>query len=200
MRLKDIFYLADDEIFSGIDITQDFVNKKHLEKLGKYFSVGDGIFVLSDKDKNNISWNKRELDLIKPYYTTREINRYLGDALNKYWIIYTRPDINSKINYYPNIKKHLDRFQKIITSVNKPYGLHRTRDEKIFIGEKILSIRKCSQPSFSIADFPCYVSRAFLIIKTNRLNFKFLLYSAPSATAGLGRPDFAEHPAIPRSA
>lgn len=33
---------------------------------------------------------------------------------------------------YPNLKKHLDKFQNVITSDNKPYGLHRARDEKIF--------------------------------------------------------------------
>ena len=53
------------------------------------------------------------------------------------------------------------QISKVITSVNKPYGLHRTRDSKIFVGEKILSIRKCSDPEFSFVDFPCYVSRTF---------------------------------------
>jgi hypothetical protein len=176
-KIKELgsFNLVDHEIFSGIDVMQDFVNKTHLEKLEGQFSVGDGIFVLSAKEKMLVKWNDNELGLLKPYYTTKEINRYYANSANRYWVIYAGAEINKKINLYPNIKKHLDIFQKIITSVNKPYGLHRTRDEDNFLGEKILSVRKCAQPSFSLVDFPCYVSRAFLVIKTNRINLKYIL-------------------------
>ena len=114
------------------------------------------------------------MSIVRPYYTTKEIGRYFSNKTNLYWIIYAGSELNKKISNYPNIKSHLDKFQDIITSVNKPYGLHRTREESIFTGEKILSIRKCSQPSFSYVDFPCYVSRAFLVIKTNRVNIKYL--------------------------
>jgi adenine-specific DNA-methyltransferase len=167
--------LSDNEIFSGIDITQDFVIKSHLEKLKGDFIVGQGIFVLSDFEKKQIKWNENELNLIKPYYTTQEISRYHANAKNQYWIIYAGTTINRNIKLYPNIRKHLDRFQKVITSVNKPYGIHRTRDEDIFLGTKIFSIRKCAKPSFSLVDFPCYVSRPFLIIKTTKIDMKTLV-------------------------
>jgi len=169
------FYLGDDEIFSGIDVMQDFVTKQHLEKLDNSFSVGDGVFVLSNSEKKSVKWNKKELHLLKPYYTTREIQRYYANTKNRFWILYTGGEVNAKIAEYPNIKKHLDRFQPIITSVNKPYGLHRTRDEAIFLGEKILATRKCARPIFSFVDFPCYISRTFLIIKSKRINLKYLL-------------------------
>lgn len=169
------FRLADDEVFSGIDVMQDFVNKASVEKLGGKFEVGAGVFVISSKEKAGRSWNKRELEIIKPYYTTREINRYYANPRNQFWVLYTGVQINRSITDYPNIKKHLDQFKNIITSVNKPYGMHRTREERIFLGEKILSVRKCSQSSFAYVDFPCYVARTFLIIKSNRINLKFLV-------------------------
>jgi len=75
----------------------------------------------------------------------------------------------------PNIKEHLDRFTDIMTSVNKPYGLHRARNEKIFLGEKVLVHRKSTNPIFTLVDFPCYVSRTFLIIKSDRIDNKFLI-------------------------
>ena len=31
---------------------------------------------------------------------------------------------------YPNLKTHLDKFIRVITSDNKPYGLRRARDEQ----------------------------------------------------------------------
>jgi adenine-specific DNA-methyltransferase len=77
---------------------------------------------------------------------------------------------------YPNLKKHLDKFRNIITSDNKPYGLHRSRDERFFRGEKIIALRKCvGKPSFSYSFFDSYVSATFYVIKTDRLDQKFLL-------------------------
>jgi adenine-specific DNA-methyltransferase len=168
------FHLEDTEIHSGIDVLQDFVNKKHLSKISSKYSVGDGIFVLSQEEINDAEFTEKEFELLKPYYSTKELVKYTNTYKNKYWIIYTKKGINKTIAKYPNIKKHLDNFTDIITSVNKPYGLHRTRNEQIFIGEKILSQRKCTSPTFTYTDFPCYVSRAFLIIKTYRINNKYL--------------------------
>ena len=169
------FYLADNEIFSGIDVMQDFVSKASAEKLGGKYDVGTGVFVISNKEKEGRPWNRKELEIIKPYYTTREISRYYANLRNTFWVLYTGTQTNRSIKKFPNIKKHFDQFKKIITSVNKPYGLHRAREERIFLGDKILSVRKCSQPSFAYVDFPCYVARSFLILKSNRINLKFLL-------------------------
>jgi hypothetical protein len=134
-----------------------------------------GQVIISNNEKKAIRWNEEELELIKPYYTTKEINKYYSNQENKYWIFYSNKEVNNNPSTYPNITNHLDKFQSIITSVNKPYGLHRTRNRAIFMGDKLLSIRKCMSPSFSFVDFPCYISRAFMIIKCNRVNLKYLL-------------------------
>lgn len=89
IKSSNSLFLNENEIFSTIDVMQDFVNKKHLEKLDENLKVGDGVFVISNKEKESINWNKDELKFIKPYYTTKEINRYLADEQNKYWVIYT---------------------------------------------------------------------------------------------------------------
>ena len=75
---------------------------------------------------------------------------------------------------YPNLKAHLDQFKKVITSDNKPYGLHRARDQRFFKGEKIISARKCGQPTFTYTDYDCYVSQTFNVIKTDRIDQKYL--------------------------
>lgn len=169
-------HLNEREIFSGIDIGQDYVNKKSQAKLGEGFKVGDGVFNLSQKEYDKLNPNPREKQLIKPFYTTRQINRYQVNPVNNTWVIYTESKFKNpqEIEPYPNIKNHLDRYQAIITSANKPYGLHRSRDEVIFKDEKILSIRKCARPSFSYVDFDSYVNRTYNIIKTNRIDLKYL--------------------------
>ena len=131
---------------------------------------------MSNEEKNSIHFTENELKLIKPEYTTKESFKYNANPRNKYWVIYTDSSFKNlnKINKYPNIKKHLDRFRKVITSDNKPYGLHRARDEKFFTGEKIISVRKCAEPTFTYTDFDCYVSATFYVIKSQRIDNKFL--------------------------
>ena len=124
--------------------------------------------------KENLNLNDEEYSLIKPYFTTNELFRFYSDSNNKYWIIYTKSDINNKINKYPNIKKHLDKFKSVITSDNKPYGLHRARKEEIFTKEKIIVTRKCQIPTFSYADFNAYVSQTFMVINSDRFDLKYL--------------------------
>lgn len=165
------------EIAQGIVAPQDFVNASSRETLGTKFDIGDGIFVISEKEKKALSPLKAELEIIKPYYTSDELQRYYANSKNSYWIIYTNSSFKNKKNIlpYPNIKMHLDKFRDVITSDNHPYGLHRSREEKFFKGEKIISIRKSSEPTFTYIDFDCYVSQTFYLIKTDRLNLKCLL-------------------------
>lgn len=79
------------------------------------------------------------------------------------------------MDIYPNLKAHLDKFKNVITSDNKPYGLHRAREERFFKGEKVVALRKCvGRPQFSYSDFDSYLSATFYVIKTDRVNLKYL--------------------------
>ncbi|MBW6482583.1 MAG: N-6 DNA methylase [Vicingaceae bacterium] len=176
IKNKENFNLESQEIASGIDLLQDFVNKKHKEVL-ENVEIGDGIFNLSQSEYDNLNFSLNEKDLIKPFYTTSELQQYYGNPKNRLWIIYTDSSFKDeeKILPFPNIKGHLDKFLDVFTSVNKPYGLHRSRDEKYFKGEKIFSLRKCSvRPRFTYTDFDAYVNRTFMVIKTDRINQKYL--------------------------
>ncbi|QFX96059.1 Eco57I restriction-modification methylase domain-containing protein [Acidithiobacillus thiooxidans] len=167
---------GDDEVAQGIVSPQDFVNKKSQAVLGSKFSVGQGIFNLTQSEVDALMLSAEEKRLIKPFYTTRELGRYWEDPENQLWIIYTDSSFKNpaSLKSYPNLKAHLDQFRKIITSDNKPYGLHRARDERFFKGEKIISARKCAQPTFTYTDGDCYVSQTFNVIKTARINQKYL--------------------------
>jgi len=177
MKNDDVFYLSEKEMTNGLQVQQDYINKKHLKILGKEFKIGEGVFILSNKEMKNLRLEDNEKkNLIRPLFTTNEIDRYKIDNNNKYWVIYTNSKFknSSEIKPYPNIKNHLDKFKKIITTDFKPYGIHRTRVEDFFKGEKILSIRKTKIPSFSFVDFDSYVNQVYYVIKTKRINMKFL--------------------------
>lgn len=170
-------FLLDSEIAQGIVFPQDFLDRKGAEKLNNNYSVGSGIFGLSSSELKSMQLNQMEKNLIQPYFTTEQIFRYYTSPQNTQWLIYTDSSFKNKkrMKDYPNIKSHLDKFAKILTSDNKPYGLHRARKQQFFQGEKIISLRKCpDRPCFSYSNFDCYVTQTFFSIKTSRWNMKFL--------------------------
>ena len=169
--------LENDEITTGIDVHQDFCNRISAIELEDISLQGKGIFNLSNDEYNSLNLSTEEKKLVKPFYTSKELYRYYANKENKLWVIYTDSKFKNKneIAPYPNIKAHLDKFTKIITSDNKPYGLHRARNEEFFKGDKIISLRKTIAPCFTYTDFDCYVSQSYNVIKTNRFNLKSLL-------------------------
>ena len=175
IKIKSNYKLKNNVVTQGIVMPQDFVIDSHLKLLkDKGIKKGDGIFILSEAEKNSLNLTNDELEIIKPYYTTKELKRYYGTNKNKYWIIYSDINVRKNINKYPNIKRHLDKFQEIITSNNKPYGLHCARNKNFFEDKKIISLRKTRIPNFTYTDFPCYVSQTFFVIKPDDIDMKYL--------------------------
>lgn len=175
--LSSVIYLNDKEIAQGIVFPQDTLNKKNQQKLGPQFQINQGIFVLTSAELETLALNQNELSLIKPYYTNENISRYGVQKGNKYWTIYTdsRYKNPNSLDCFPNIKRHLDRFVSVFTSDNKPYGLHRAREERFFVNNKVIAVRKCvGHPIFSYCDIECYLSQTFNMIQTDRVNLKYL--------------------------
>ncbi|TLD90486.1 class I SAM-dependent DNA methyltransferase [Helicobacter sp. MIT 03-1614] len=168
------FYLRDDEAQIGIGLTDKVKKKMGLTN----YEVGAGIFQISTKELKSLHLTKSELKLIKPLYTSNELFRFYGNPNNDEWVIYTDSSFKNpnSMDKYPNLKKHLDNFRDVITSDNKPYGLHRAKQEYFFNKTpSIVSLRKCpDKPIFTYVDFDCYVTSTFFIIQTSRIDLKFL--------------------------
>ncbi|EGT2997104.1 class I SAM-dependent DNA methyltransferase [Campylobacter jejuni] len=172
------FYLEEKEVANGIHPHYDFINNRINSNHNFAFKIGQGIFGLSEEEKEKLKLTKLENNLVKPYYDTQNFLKFFFKKNNHQWLIYTNSSFKNpnSMDDYPNLKKHLDKFQNVITSDNKPYGLHRARDEKFFTGSpRIVALRKCvGEPKFSYVDFDCYVSATFYVIKTQRINVKYL--------------------------
>ena len=169
-------YLQNDEATNGIHTHHDCVNNK-IHRQFPDLEVGKGIFVLSSEEKESLNLTTVEESLIKPFFSSDEIFRFHTLNKNKSWIIYTDSQYKNihSMDQYPHIKKHLDIVGKAITSDNRPYGLHRARESRFFVGEKIVSLRKCvERPCFSFSDFDCYVPAMYYVIKSSRWDMKFL--------------------------
>lgn len=125
------FYLEEREVAQGIVYPQENINKKSLEILGNNFYLGQGIQKLTNEEVENLNLLKNEKILLKPIFESDNIQKYFVKRYNYFWVIYTNSSFKNpnSMDDYPNLKKHLDKFQNVITSDNKPYGLHRARDE-----------------------------------------------------------------------
>ena len=169
-------YLLNNELTNGIHPHYDFINKKLHEKYN--FPIGTGIFGLSNDELELLNLSENEKEFIKPYYSSKEVQRYWTDPDNLNWLIYTdsRYKNPNSLDKMPHLKNHLDIFKDVISSDNKPYGLHRARNKLFFTGEKISALRKSAgRPSFSYSDFNCFLPASFYVIKTERYNMKYLL-------------------------
>lgn len=174
-NLENKIFLQDKELTNGIHPHFDFANKKLAEEYD--LKIGESIFGLYNFEVDNLDLTEKELQFIKPYYNSSDnvYRYYLGSTDLR--IIYTTSSFKNpnSMDNYPHLKMHLDKYQNVITSDNKPYGLHRSRVESFFKGEKIVALRKCAgRPLFAYADGEHYMSATFYVIKTNRVNMKYL--------------------------
>ena len=173
--LGNRIFLQNKELTNGIHPHFDFINKKLAEKYN--LKIGEGVFGLNIFEVDNLNLTEKELQFLKPYYNSSDsvYRYYLGSTDLR--IIYTTSSFKNpnSMDNYPHLKMHLDKYQNVITSDNKPYGLHRSRVETFFKGEKIVALRKCAdRPLFAYANGEHYMSATFYVIKTDRVNMRYL--------------------------
>lgn len=166
------------EVAQGIVPNPDVVNSRNIQKLDSSdVKVGDGVFVV---DKGSFDYlGMPERKYIKPVHEPYLVDRYkLGE--NDKEIIYI-----TKSNYKadaPKLIEHLTRYRPIMEERRETkngrldyFHLHWPREERFFEkGAKVLSVRKCSIPTFIYTEEESYVMMSFNVIKTKRINQKYL--------------------------
>jgi adenine-specific DNA-methyltransferase len=176
--------LLNSEIAQGIVPNPDRVNSRNIKILGERVAqqrgvqAGDGVFVLDKAEKAAIK--AAEFKYLKPLYEPTHIEKYSRRPTDLQ-IIY------AKKGYFdpedaPSIVAHLRRFKEIMearrenqTGQIQFYNLHWPRDESFFKqGEKLLVPRKCSEPIFYHTEDPAYVMLSMNVIRTMRMNMRFL--------------------------
>jgi hypothetical protein len=122
ISLNNIRMDRDFRVNQGIITSADKVTKKHLEKfkdlLSKDISAGDGIFVISKKEYEKLSKNKKEKDRLIPIYKNSDIKRWwCSNNVSKYFINLSCPaDKDIPLKDFPNIANHLNKFKPILES------------------------------------------------------------------------------------
>ncbi len=116
-----------------------------------------------------------EKKYIKPLYEPYQLNKYSEIIYDKEILYITKQNYN---NDAPTLIHHLEKYREIMDNrrenLNKRldyYHLHWSRNSFFFeTGEKILSIRKCSQPTFVFTSKEAYTMMSINIIRTERID------------------------------
>ena len=180
---KGTFKLNNDEVAQGIVPNPDYINSKNITLISrdiveKYnINIGEGVFVVEKNKFYTLSSNEKKY--IKPLYEPYSLEKYSDIENNKEILYITKQNYK---NDAPELVNHLEKYREIMDNRRenknnrlKFYHLHWSRDETFFQrGGKILSIRKCSIPTFVYTDKEAYTMMSVNIIKTNRYNMKVL--------------------------
>ncbi len=163
----------------GVQESPDKITKKMLANTpNKNISVGDGVFVITDKELSKRGLSLEENNILKPYVSPKDVSRYHIIKSNKY-LIYSdklsKKDIEN--NSFPSIKDHLDFYKDYISSSNKPYGLHRPREKKFFEKPKLICNGMFKRPSFAYDESGIYSGFSFTVMIQKNVNFdlKYIL-------------------------
>jgi len=155
------------------------------EAIQKYnLKIGDGVFVLTKKELDNLALTKGEYEIIKPYFKNSDISKYITSEETNGYLIYTTS--TTKIDNYPDIKEHLEKFRSILdlrlTRYNESYNwfeLHRSREQRIFEDEKIVCSYRAEEASFAYHEGSFYGSTDMYFIKpidtNDRHSLKYLV-------------------------
>ncbi len=140
------------DIMRGVDSSADRVTDENITAIPslkiEQFNIkkGDGIFLLSENEKEALQFLPNELDLLKPTYKNSDICPYFVDIAEKLFILYLKK--NTDMSSRPNILNHLEKFREILEGRGGHergesgwYSLHRGRKERILCSNKIVCSR-----------------------------------------------------------
>ena len=184
IRSKANFHLNENEIAQGIVPNPDAVNKRNIKKIPKdkiarfSIAIGDGVFVVTNDMFKHLDETERKY--IKPLYEPFQMSKYhISPSYDKEIIYITKNNFEDDC---PNVLNHLQKYKEIMAERRENlegkleyYHLHWPRNPMFFEdGPKILCIRKCAEPTFIYSESEAYVMMAINVIKTNRMNLKYL--------------------------
>ena len=172
-------------VFSGTDRLNK--NKKNKYKINDV-QVGEGIFVLTNDEVENLKLSKNEKELIKPLFKNSDIKNYYTNTENELNLINLRYTDRPNLEDYPNIKNHLVRFKKLLadrpqtgtleSAFNSGYWYVMSTSRRVDMeGAKIVAPQRSPQNTFGYNEIPWYTSADvyFITEKYKSVLLKYIL-------------------------
>lgn len=174
---------AKTEVAQGIVPNPDVINSRNIslipqDKIDAHnIKIGDGVFVVKKDFSKDIDDNGR--NYLLPLYEPNEVSKQFLPQNSKSLIYLKKGEYEGDS---PFLENHLKKYSEVMEErrENKNgrlsyFHLHWPRDPFFFDkGAKILSVRKCSEPTFIYTSDKVGVMMAFNIIRSIRIDLKYL--------------------------
>jgi adenine-specific DNA-methyltransferase len=117
--IKSKYRIADFySINQGIVTGGNKISSGHLKTFNLSASVGEGIFILTKEEINNLNLTELEKQYIKPWFKNSNVSQYHSDCFtNEFLIYYTSFNI-IELNKIPNLINHFSRFKELLINRN----------------------------------------------------------------------------------
>ena len=170
------------DVSQGIVQNPDKVSRKSAEKYN--LPAGKGVFVLSDKELNELSLTKNEKSFVKLFFEESDVQKYLVSGAKRKRLLYLTKENCQSISQYPQLKQHLQKYKKIMLSRRetragkiKWFHLHWPRKNYYFNREKIVLPGMFDVPRAGYQKTEGYfgLSSNIIIAKSDKYKLKFLL-------------------------
>jgi hypothetical protein len=175
IKLDNSGFFVKEGIVTGLNkITKKQIKKNNLNN----DLNGVGVFILDEENQSDLqvihSFNKEESNHLKPFYKNSNIRKYRTDIETKKRILYlNRHEIS--LENLPNIKKHLENFQKPLErSLDNPPYLNRPRTQEIFTSPKIVTPHRSLQNNFAYNSVEWFAAQDVYFILSVEKNYQKL--------------------------
>ncbi len=186
-RLKDCA-----KISNGLMTGCDKISSAHLQRFAlPGVQKGDGVFILSRKEKESLPLCAQEEKKIKPFFKNSDIRSYVPSLTPRFFLIdfFCPQDRSLNPADYPTLIKHLSRFKPVLLArkqnnngIDKElkkgvYWLGSVRRKMNFEEEKLVVPHRSPVNTFAFAPGPWYASSDVYFISnpTNSVSLWYLL-------------------------
>ena len=174
-------------ISKGVALAPAKLTKRQIDKLSNedisnkhQFEAGDGVFILSKDEFEHLNLNQEERAIIKKHVKSKDVDRY-NIVDSQQYLIYSDDSTGRRIAANDptlrRLRRHLDKYQRFISSSNKPYCIQDPVNPKYFEGPKIIFNSMFRKGVFALDENKFYFnSSCHSLIQTNpNYDLKYIL-------------------------
>ena len=170
------------DVMQGIITGADKISNSHINNFkNENYNLGDGVYVLDENEIKKLKLNKSENEICKPFFKNSDIKKYRIDKKNNSFLLYLTRDL--ELNDYPNIKKHIFKYEKVIKARNTNRGeiqaalalgkwwvVFTAKNKRVFEENKIICPQRSKFNRFALHKEQFYAGSDVYYISNKKFN------------------------------
>lgn len=112
-RIADFFTINQGVVTGG-----NKISSRHLKTYNLKASLGDGIFILSQDEIDELNLTDLEKQYIKPWFKNSNVSKYHSDSSANEFLIYYTSFNTIELTKTPNLQKHFSKYKELLVNRN----------------------------------------------------------------------------------